>query len=131
MKIRLLALSAFVMVPAIAHTGVGISIGISQPGIYGRIEVGDLPPPRVVYQQPVLIAPSPVAVYQRPIYLYVPPGHHKDWQKFCSRYSACGQPVYFVREDWVRERYEEASGYKGIYDRHPEMGKPKKHKHKD
>ena len=60
----------------------------------------------MIYPQPVVYAPSPVAVYQRPIYLYVPPGHQKNWGKHCGYYSACGQPVYFVRESWVRERYE-------------------------
>jgi hypothetical protein len=44
---------------------------------------------------------------QQPIYLYVPPGHQKNWGKHCARYNACGQRVYFVREDWVRERYDE------------------------
>ena len=51
---------------------VGVSIGINQPGFYGR---------------------------QRPIYMRVPPGHAKDWRRYCSRYSACNQPVYFVRDD--------------------------------
>jgi hypothetical protein len=43
----------------------------------------------------------------RPVYLYVPPGHQKNWAKHCSRYDACGRPVYFVKESWVRERYDE------------------------
>ena len=37
----------------------------------------------------------------------MPPGHQKNWRKFCGRYNACGQPVYFVQEGWVRERYDE------------------------
>jgi hypothetical protein len=36
----------------------------------------------------------------------VPPGHQKNWGKYCGQYQACGQPVYFVQESWVRERYE-------------------------
>ncbi|RTL28953.1 MAG: hypothetical protein EKK47_14875 [Burkholderiales bacterium] len=92
--------------PVFAQTSVGVSIGINQPGVYGRIDIGNAPPPVVVMPQPVVIQPSPVAVYQRPIYLYVPPAHQRDWRRYCSRYSACGQPVYFVREDWVRERWE-------------------------
>ena len=86
-----------------AGTDVGISIGISQPGLYGRIDIGNTPPPPVVYAQPVVIAPTPVAVYQRPIYLYVPPVHRADWRRYCANYAACGQPVYFVQEAWVRE----------------------------
>lgn len=37
--------------------------------------------------------------------LVVPPAHQRDYRRYCGRYGACGQPVYFVREDWVRERY--------------------------
>lgn len=107
-----LALVACAFAPAAwAQTSVGVSIGIHEPGVYGRIEFGNAPPPRVIYPQPVIIAQSPVAVYQRPIYLYVPPGHQKNWGRYCGRYAACGQPVYFVREDWVRERYDHRRDY--------------------
>jgi len=88
-----------------AATSVGVSIGINQPGVYGRINIGDIPPPAIVYEQPLLIAPPAVRVQRRPIYLYVPPGHQRDWRRYCGRYAACGQPVYFVKEEWVRERY--------------------------
>ena len=77
-----------------------------QPGLYGRIDIGSFPPPAVVYPQPVVYVPPRVAVVQQPVYLYVPPGHQKDWGKHCGRYNACGVPVYFVQEHWVRERYE-------------------------
>jgi hypothetical protein len=87
---------------------VGVSIGINQPGMYGRINIGDFPqPPMLVQPQAVVIAPGPVAMHQRPIYLYVPPAHQQNWRANCYRYNACGQPVYFVHENWVRERYEE------------------------
>ena len=102
-----LALAACAVAPTLAQTNVGVSIGINQPGVYGRIDIGNYPQPRIVYPQPVVIVQSPVAVHQQPIYLYVPPGHQKNWAKHCGRYNACGQPVYFVQEDWVRERYEE------------------------
>jgi len=101
-----LALVAAMAVPAAAQTSVGVSVTINQPGVYGRVDIGNLPPPAVVLPQPVVIAPTPVAVYQRPVYLYVPPGHQKNWAKHCARYAACGQPVYFVQEAWVRERWE-------------------------
>ena len=93
---------------AVAQTSVGVSIGINQPGVYGRIDIGNYPPPVLVYPQPVIIAPPPVMVQRQPIYLYVPPGHQKHWGKHCARYNACGQPVYFVQEQWVRERYQQA-----------------------
>ncbi len=101
-------LTALTALPALAfaQTNVGVSIGINQPGVYGRIDIGNVPPPAVIYPQPVVIVPSPVTVYQRPVYLYVPPGHQKNWAKYCGRYAACGQPVYFVQESWVRDRYE-------------------------
>lgn len=90
-----------------ATTSVGISIDIAQPGVYGRIDIGNYPQPRVVYAQPVVIARPVYRVEQQPVYLYVPPGHQKNWAKFCGRYNACGQPVYFVQDEWVRERYDE------------------------
>ena len=68
-----------------------------------------------------------VMVQQPPLYLYVPPGHAKDWGKHCYRYNACGRPVYFVQENWVRERYEERHGH-GNGRGH---GKGKGNKHND
>ena len=90
---------------AAAQTSVGVSIGINQPGVYGRINIGDVPPPALILPQPMIIAPPRVAVQRAPIYLYVPPAHQQNWGRYCGRYSACGQPVYFVRDEWVRERY--------------------------
>jgi len=107
-RLALLLAGALVAAPALAQTSVGVSIAVQQPGVYGRIDIGNFPPPPVIYAQPVVIAPTPVAVYQRPVYLYVPPGHQKNWGKHCARYAACGQPVYFVQESWVVQRYDEA-----------------------
>jgi hypothetical protein len=129
-RIRLLglALTATLAAPAWAQTSVGVSIGIHQPGVYGRIAIGNMAPPAVVYPQPVVIVPRQVAVVQQPHYLYVPPGHQKHWAKHCARYNACGQPVYFVQEDWVRERYAEQHGDD---DRGGRRGKKPKGKHGD
>ena len=96
-----------------AQTSVGVSVGIYQPGVYGRIDIGNYPPPPVIVSQPVVIPPGPVAVYRRPVYLYVPPGHQKNWSKHCSRYAACDQPVYFVQERWIEERYAERHSHPG------------------
>lgn len=98
------------------HTDVGVSVNVGQPGFYGRIDVGNMPPPpvAVVYPQPVVVVPGPVVVERRPIYLHVPPGHQKNWRRYCGQYAACGQPVYFVRDDYYHAHY-----YK----------KPKKHRH--
>lgn len=121
----LVLLSVLGSSPAAAQIGVGVAVEVHQPGVYGRIEIGNLPRPAVIYPQPVVIAPTPVAVYQRPVYLYVPPGHQKNWAKHCGRYAACGQPVYFVQESWVRDRYDEhkRSGPPG------QQGKKNKGKH--
>jgi hypothetical protein len=101
----LLAVAA--IAPAMAQPNVGVSISVNQPGVYGRINIGDVPRPALVLPEPVIIAPPPYHVAERrPIYLYVPPAHQQNWRRYCSQYSACGQPVYFVRDDWVRERYE-------------------------
>ena len=105
-KIIALALAAGAIGSAVAQPSVGVSIGINQPGVYGRINIGDVPRPALILQQPVLIAAPRVAVQREPVYLYVPPAHQQNWRRYCGRYEACGQPVYFVRDQWVRERYE-------------------------
>jgi hypothetical protein len=90
--------------PALAGTDVGVSIGISQPGVYGRIDIGTVSaPPVLVYPQPVVIVRP--AVMPQPVYMHVPPGHAKNWSKHCARYDACGRPVYFVQEDWYQQHY--------------------------
>ena len=101
-----IALTLFVATSAAAQTSVGVSIGINQPGVYGRVDIGGVPPPPLVFARPIIVAPPRVVVQQEPLYLYVPPGHQKHWSKHCAAYSACGQPVYFVQERWIRERYE-------------------------
>lgn len=107
-------------------TDVGISINIGQPGFYGRIDIGGYPPPVLIYPRPVVIAPVPVA--GPPIYLRVPPGHAKHWSKHCAEYGACGQRVYFVRDDWYNReyvpRYRERHDYDGDHNRHEERGGP-------
>ena len=122
-KIIAAVLTAVAIVPALAQTAVGVSIDIRQPGVYGRINIGGLPvPPLVVLPQPIIIAPPTVVVPRQPIYLYVPPAHQQDWRHHCGHYNACGQPVYFVQETWVRERYET---------RHPGWDKHDKHDKRD
>ena len=86
----LLALCAScAMAPAL---GADVSVNVSQPGFYGRLDIGGYPEPQVLYPQPVIIR-------------RVPPGHAKNWGKHCARYDACNRPVYFVREDWYRDVY--------------------------
>ena len=95
-----LALSAATASPVWA-ADVGVSVSISQPGVYGRIDIGRFPQPQVVVAQPVIIV-RPVQVVEppQPVYMWVPPGHRKNWRKHCGRYNACGVPVYFVQDGW-------------------------------
>ena len=88
--------------PAIAQTNVSVQIG--QPNFYGRIDLGDFRQPPLVYGQPIIIDQR--ANYApEPLYLRVPPGHRNKWSKHCSRYNACGRPVYFVRDEWYSNTY--------------------------
>jgi hypothetical protein len=107
-KTALLALAAAAVAPAFAQSNFGVSIGVNQPGVYGRIDIGDASPPPVVYSQPVVIARSQRAWRQPVSYMYVPAEHQRHWDRYCSNYGACGQPVYFVQEQWVQQRYAQA-----------------------
>ena len=98
--------AAALVTPWASAADVGVSIGINQPGVSGRIDIGRFPQPALVSMQPVVIQSTPITVHRQPIYLYVPPGHQQQWGSYCHRYQACGQPVYFVQENWVRERYQ-------------------------
>jgi hypothetical protein len=102
----ILALAFAVGVIGTATAQTSVSIGINQPGVYGRINIGDVPRPALYRTEPVIIAPPRVVIERQPIYLYVPPTHEQNWGRYCGQYGACGQPVYFVRDEWVRERYE-------------------------
>jgi hypothetical protein len=103
-KILCAALFCACAAPAFAGD-VGVSISVGQPGFYGQINIGNAPPPQLVYAQPVVIQRAPEIVAATPLYLHVPPGHEKHWSKHCAEYHACGRPVYFVRDDWYNNVY--------------------------
>ena len=116
------AVALLALAGAAAAADVGVSVQISQPGVYGRIDIGRFPQPQVVVAQPIIIV-RPVVVHQapppQPVYMWVPPGHRQNWRKHCGQYRACGVPVYFVQDQWYDEKVR---GH----------GKDKdKHKHKD
>jgi hypothetical protein len=104
MRSIIVGIATFAAAPALAGD-VSASIGISQPGFYGQINIGDLPRPAVIYAQPVWIERPRKVVYVEPVYLHIPPGHEKNWSKHCGKYDACGRPVYFVRDDWYQTHY--------------------------
>ena len=97
-----IALVATLSTPALA-TDVGVAVTIGQPGFYGRLDIGGYPPPQLIYETPRYIQRVPAG--RPPIYLRVPPGHIKHWNKHCREYNACGEPVYFVRDDWYQREY--------------------------
>ena len=91
----------FCMAAGAAHAQAYVNATVGgelAPGVYGRIQIGNAPPPPLLYPQPVIIHQPAVVVPRSPIYLYVPPGHAKNLGKHCMRYNACNQPVYFVKE---------------------------------
>jgi len=97
----LLGVAAMTALTAARAADVGVSIGFSQPGVYGRVDIGR-------YPQPVLLAPQPVIIGRpayraQPVYLWVPPEHRRDWRRHCYHYGACGAPVYFVEDGWYRQ----------------------------
>lgn len=96
------ALICATVTPAFA-ADFGVTVGVGDSGYYGRIEIGNYPPPVVVNTQPVIIAQQGVIV--EPIYVRVPDEHRKHWAHHCGAYNACGRPVYFVQDHWYRNTY--------------------------
>ena len=102
---KYLAVAAFAAVaasPAFAQN-FGVNVGMGDSGYYGRIEIGNYPPPVVVNTQPVIIEQQ--RVYVEPVYVRVPEGHRKHWAHHCGAYNACGRPVYFVKDSWYHNTY--------------------------
>lgn len=102
------------MVGSVQAADVGVSVSISQPGVYGRIDIGRFPQPVLVAQQPIVVMRAPTVVVQpEPVYLWVPPGHRKHWRRYCGQYGACGAPVYFVQDGWYRQNVMAPARYDG------------------
>ncbi len=94
-----------------AATDVGVSVQVNQPGVYGRIDIGNTARPTVINTAPVVVMPAQPQPQQRqiqvqapePVYMWVPPGHQRNWKRHCREYNACNQPVYFVQDQWYRD----------------------------
>jgi hypothetical protein len=93
-----------------AHAGtpiINFSVGGEiSPGVYGQVQFGNGPPPPVLYARPSIIIHQPPGVVLEPIYLHVPPGHARNWSRYCRKYDACKRPVYFVRSAEYEPGYE-------------------------
>jgi hypothetical protein len=131
LKTRIFAIAAALLLGATtvqAQPYVSATVGgVVAPGVYGQINIGNAPPPPVLYAQPVIVTPPAVLVQQPPLYLYVPPGHAKHWSKHCAQYNACGRPVYFVNVD-SRGKYKFKDRDRRGWDGRSDNGK---HGHRD
>ena len=79
--------------------------GALRPGVYGRIEVRGQSAPPVFYDQAVVADATKAASRADPVYLYVPPGQIRRWKQHCDKWSACAEPVLFVRMDASPSRW--------------------------
>ncbi len=116
-----------VMSSVSAATDVGVSVSVNQPGFYGRVDIGQQPPP-VIYAEPVIIQRRHTHVVQ-PVYMRVPPGHRKKWSRYCGRYNACAQPVYFVRDDGPSQSHDHHHDRHDHHNDHPGKGHGRGHGH--
>jgi hypothetical protein len=108
------------------NVDVGVGINIGGPGYYGRIELGNMPPPQVMYREPIIVERQTRYVAE-PMYLRVPPGHAKKWHKHCRAYNACGRQVYFVQDSWYNNTY--APEYRRSHARHDRRDDDRGHDH--
>jgi hypothetical protein len=117
-RIVSLALAIGALAGCVSPRGVDVGVRASgeiAPGVYGRVDVRNRPPPPVLYPQPVIIVKQPR--HMAPVYMHVPPGHAKNWSKHCRRYDACGVPVYFVKSKEYEPGYKQPNKRKGERDR--------------
>jgi hypothetical protein len=114
---------------AMAQVNVGVSVEVSQPGVYGRVDIGNRPPPQIYVPQPVIIAPPPRLPRAEAVYLWVPLEHRRNWKRHCGEYRACGVPVYFVRDDWYRDNIHRGEGRRNDHGHGHDRGRHRGHDH--
>jgi hypothetical protein len=126
-RIFAMAICAACVASGAKAADVGVSLQFSQPGVFGRIDIGQYPQPQVIVARPVMVEPPPPAMpTPEPVYLWVPPEHQKHWEKHCREYHACGHPVYFVDHAWYTDHVlARASRPEGRHEdeRHREHGR--------
>jgi hypothetical protein len=121
--LRLCAFALLAGAACAAQAQTAVSLSVGSPGFYGAIDVGDAPPPTLVYQQPMAIGVVTVA---DPLYLYVPPDQYANWGTYCGYYDACNRRVFFVSPNWYQRVYvphyrshrHVYEGRRGLYERH-------------
>lgn len=96
--------AAFLIAAAAGAMAQTVDVQLGGSGYYGRIDLGNLGAPPLIYQQPQWVDRT-VRYDGAPTYMRVPPGHAKKWSKHCSRYNACNRPVYFVQDNWYSNTY--------------------------
>lgn len=119
--------------PPVQAADIGVSLSIGQPGFYGRLDIGDYPPPQLLYRQPRIIERGDMR--RAPVYLRVPPGHARNWRRHCRAYNACEEPVYFVQDNWYQHeyvpRYQETHRDQEKYDKHERHDRNKHQRHEN
>ena len=104
-------LAAFTLAGTLASTLVGVaSAADTDPGIYGQIDTGRFPHPKVINKRPVTGDHKVHGKTGSVIYLHVRPGEEWHWYAHCAGYQACSTPVYFVTENWFVNVYLPAIG---------------------
>ena len=106
---------------------VDVSINIGQPDYYGRIDPRDFGRPVLLYNEPQVIYPA--ASRRDPVYLHVPPGHARNWRKYCHRYNACNERVYFVQDNWYQREY--VPRYQAAHNDRPDYRNEHRDEHRD
>lgn len=115
-SVGMVAIVAALGIGSAMAADVGVSVSVGEPGFYGRIDIGSMPQPELIYSAPLIIE-SVRGAARPPVYLHVPPGHEKHWDKHCHRYGACGVPVYFVQDRWYNDVYVKQRAHTHEYGR--------------
>jgi hypothetical protein len=129
MRKLLLTLTSLILFNAASVNAgdLGVNVILSgelRPGLYGQVELGNAPRPRMVYDYPVIVREERVYRYAEPVYLHVPPAYISNWSHHCGYYHACGRRVYFVRSVEYDNYYRGHDHHHHYYER-----KHKEHKH--
>jgi len=108
--IVVVAITASMAGAAQAQAYINIDVGGAfVPGVYGQISIGNNVPPPVMDYQPTVVGQP---IYgAAPIYLHVSIDEYRDWGRYCGRYRACNQPVYFIRVDQNNRWWERNNDY--------------------